>query len=253
MNMDFIYNIDKEKPLDNMVSDGGFTGIFRTIGCVGDSLASGEFESDNGNGGKGYHDFFDFSWGQYLARMCGSKAINFSRGGMTAIEYCQSFADSMGYWNPKLACDAYIIALGCNDLGGRSMELGTANDIDGEEKETFAYYYCKIIERYKAIQPRAKFFLVTFPKDRENDYVPKHRSLLYDIAAKYDNTYVIDIYRYGPVYDKAFKDKFFLLGHMNPMGYLFTAKMFASYIDYIIRHNMDDFKEVGYIGTDLHA
>ena len=33
-----------EKPLDRIVSDGGFVGIFRTIACVGDSLASGEFE-----------------------------------------------------------------------------------------------------------------------------------------------------------------------------------------------------------------
>ena len=42
-------------------------------------------------------------------------------------------------------------------------------------------------------------------------------------------------------------------GHMTPAGYLLTAKMTAAYIDYIIRHNMQDFKEVGFIGTDLHA
>ncbi len=39
---------------------------------------------------------------------------------------------------------------------------------------------------------------------------------------------------------------------MNPMGYLFTAKIVGSYIDYIIRHNMNDFFDVGFIGTDLH-
>ena len=38
---------------------------------------------------------------------------------------------------------------------------------------------------------------------------------------------------------------------MNPMGYVFTAHMVASYIDYIIRHNMKDFEEAGFIGTDL--
>ena len=42
----YIKNHD-EKPLDNIVSDGGFCSIFRTIGCVGDSLSSGEFESLN--------------------------------------------------------------------------------------------------------------------------------------------------------------------------------------------------------------
>ena len=34
-----------EKPLDHLPPDGGFCGIFRTIGCIGDSLSSGEFES----------------------------------------------------------------------------------------------------------------------------------------------------------------------------------------------------------------
>ena len=36
---------------------------------------------------------------------------------------------------------------------------------------------------------------------------------------------------------------------MNPAGYLFTARLFASYIDYIIRHNMADFAQIGLIGT----
>lgn len=34
-----------EKPLDNIAVNGGFCGIFRKITCVGDSLSSGEFES----------------------------------------------------------------------------------------------------------------------------------------------------------------------------------------------------------------
>jgi hypothetical protein len=52
------------------------------------------------------------------------------------------------------------------------------------------------------------------------------------------------------VYDEEFKKKFFLFGHMTPTGYLLTAKMICSYIDYIIRHNMEDFKTVGLMGFD---
>lgn len=37
---------------------------------------------------------------------------------------------------------------------------------------------------------------------------------------------------------------------MNPMGYIFTAKIVMSYIDYIIRKNPEDFAQVGFIGTD---
>ena len=39
---------------------------------------------------------------------------------------------------------------------------------------------------------------------------------------------------------------------MNPMGYMLTAKIVMSYIDYIIRHNIEDFKQIGFIGTPFH-
>ena len=78
----------------------GLCGIFRTIGCVGDSLSSGEFESLDANGNKTYHDMFEYSWGQYLARMAKADRAQFLRGGMTAKEYCESFAGANGYWSP---------------------------------------------------------------------------------------------------------------------------------------------------------
>ena len=53
------YAIAGEKPLDNIPADGGFAGLFRTIGCIGDSLASGEFESRDEEGKPGYHDMFE--------------------------------------------------------------------------------------------------------------------------------------------------------------------------------------------------
>jgi hypothetical protein len=38
---------------------------------------------------------------------------------------------------------------------------------------------------------------------------------------------------------------------MTPMGYVLIARMVESYVDYIIRHNPEDFNQVGFIGTDL--
>ncbi len=38
---------------------------------------------------------------------------------------------------------------------------------------------------------------------------------------------------------------------MSPTGYLLTAKMVMSYIDYIIWLNPDDFKHAGFIGTNI--
>ncbi len=59
----------------------------------------------------------------------------------------------------------------------------------------------------------------------------------------------LDIRKYGPEYDAEFTKAFFLMGHLNPMGYIFTAKMVASYIDYIIRKNPEDFKKIGFVGS----
>ena len=68
----------------------------------------------------------------------------------------------------------------------------------------------------------------------------------------FDNVYVIDLFRYGPSYASGtnFRDSFFLGGHMNAAGYEYTAWMFMTYIDWIIRNNMDDFSQVAFIGTD---
>ena len=261
MNLDCIFENENEKPLDNILPDGGYTAIFRTICCIGDSLSSGEFEAAGSDGNSTYHDMFEYSWGQFIGRMCGSKVYNFSRGGMTASEYCESFAQDNDFWNPEYASQAYIIALGVNDILGQNQEIGSIEDVDFKDwhnnKKSFAGYYAQIIQRIKEFQPRAKFFLMTMPCEGENDSRiadrEKHSALLYDFAEKFDNTYVIDLLQYAPVYDDKFKEKFYMRGHLNPMGYLLTAKMTASYIDYIIRHNMDDFKEVGFIGTDLHA
>ena len=39
---------------------------------------------------------------------------------------------------------------------------------------------------------------------------------------------------------------------MNPKGYMLTAKMTMSYIDYIIRQHPEAFAQVGFIGKGVH-
>ena len=258
MNLDYIFNNVNEKPLENLVTDGGFVGIMRTIACVGDSLSSGEFESMDENGVRGYHDMFDYSWGQYIARMAGCKVYNFSRGGMTAKEYCESFAEANGMWDREKAAQGYIIALGVNDVINAGQPIGSISDICLEDynknADTFAGYYGKIIQRYKEIQPDAKFFLVTKPKDSRDERNPRGADdmskLLYDFAKLFSNTYIIDWREYGPVCDEEFRKRFFVGGHLNAAGYLLSAKIISSYIDYIIRHDFEAFSQIGFVGTE---
>ena len=182
---------------------------------------------------------------------------------LAELDQYDSFAEAMDYWNPDKKAQAYIIALGVNDLLNMHMPVGDADtDVSPEDPAsnnltTFAGYYGLLVSRLKAISPRAKFFFMTMP--RSDTETPEglarkegHRKVLYRLAERFGNAYVLDFFQHAPVYDRQFRENFYLGGHMNPCGYLLTAKMVASYIDYIIRHNMADFKEAAFIGTDLH-
>ena len=253
-----IFNVKKGgDPLAELLPDGGYTAIFRRIACVGDSLSSGEFETVAEDGRHSFHDVYEYSWGQYLARMTGATVYNFSCGGMTARMYCESYAEENGFWDAGKACQAYIIALGVNDCLNLGGEVGSVEDVDFSDpennKKTFAGYYAKIIQKYRALQPYARFFLVTMPKDsyHDNEHLRKVKAeaaaLLHAFAEKFPYTYVIDLYAHAPDYDTSFYEKFGLNGHLTPAGYLLTAKMIGTYIDYIIRSDLPAFKQVGLI------
>ncbi len=249
---------EAEQPLESLVGAYSRTSIFRKIAFIGDSLSSGEFQTKDADGTNHYYDLFEYSWGQYIARKNGLTAYNFSKGGMTAKQYIETFADQKSFWSPELACQAYVIALGVNDLYNQHRELGSVEDIDVNDwqknAKTFAGYYGAIVSRYKEIAPEAKFFFVTFPNsDRTDctDVTSAMIGLLYKMTEIFDNSYVIDLHKYGPYYDRRFRERFYLNGHMTPEGYILTAELIDSYIDYIVRHNAQDFKFTGFINTDI--
>ncbi len=248
-----------ELPLQSIPTDGGYATIFRRIVCVGDSLSAGEHESTKENGGKGFHDFEEHAWGQYLARMCGSKVYTFARGGMTAKEYNEGYADLRGWFNRQYAAEAYIFALAVNELLVRKWELGSIEDVCPadwkQNKDTYAGHYAAILQRYQELQPDAKFFLMTLPYETPEttpwkcEIADRQAELLYALADLFPNCYVLDLRKYAPVYDQDFRDTFFLGGHMSAVGYVYTARMVTAYIDYIVRHHFEDFRQVGFIGT----
>lgn len=247
----------QEKPLEKLVGGYSYTSIFRSIAFIGDSLSSGEFEAVDAEGNRTYTDMYEYSWGQFLARRNGLKAYNFSKGGMSTKGYIEYFADQRDLWNKEKACQAYVIALGVNDIYGAKLPIGSKEDIEKTEFEgarPFISYYAEIIRRYKEISPDAKFFFVTLPDEihrTDKSIIESMVNALYALAEYFDNSYVINLYKYGPFFDDEFKRKFFLHGHLNPMGYIQIAELVDSYIDYIIRHNPEDFKNVGLIGTDV--
>lgn len=143
MKRDFTF----DRPFEQKPYGGGSCAIFRKIACVGDSLASGELEIVRGEE-RSYLDLYDYSWGQFLGRMTGAKVYNFSRGGMSASEYMGGWAEENGCFDEEKKCQAYVIALGVNDLLNMGQEVGGVADIGGDKK-TFARYYSEIVLRYK--------------------------------------------------------------------------------------------------------
>ena len=253
---EYINGTENEKPLDRIVANGGFCSIFQTIACIGDSLANGTFESLIGEGKRHVHELREYSWPTLIAKSTGSTVYNFSRGGMTAKEYIETYADKMCYWDRCKLAQAYIIALGVNDIAG-GMKVGSVSDVCLEDStknaETIAGYYAKIIQKIKSLQPRAKIFMVSIPQNA-NDIDPLRKELrdvLDGFTKIFDRTYLIDLYTYAPVNDDEYKKKY-RLGHLTPAGYVITARMIESYIDYIIRKNPLDFNQVAFIGTDSY-
>jgi len=248
-------------PLDNKVVNGGFCGIIRTLGCIGDSLSSGEMESrkDEKNS---YHDYFEYSWGQFLARAAGLTVYNFSRGGMSA----KGFLNAEGWLdfrNPEKKCQAYVIALGVNDTERGVPIMGdVATDVNPTDCEqnadTFAGDMGRIMSHIKEIEPKARIFLMTIPRhDRVCEAESKkelHAKIIYDLAEKFEFTYVIDMHKHMPVVDAQISKVYRMGGHMNAMGYKLMSEYVMSYMDYIIRENYEDFKQIAFVGreNDLH-
>lgn len=253
-----------ENPIEKIVPDGGLTCILRSVGCIGDSLSSGEHESCDENGKIGYHDYYEYSWGQFMARKCGLDVKNYSVGGLTAKEF-HKYADFHHCFRPGYLCKAYIIALGVNDLNRLDVrydnQFGSFDDVDTDNwlnnKPTFVGEYVKIIQRIKEAQPKARVFLMTIPRRpgcsaEQKALQDKHAELLNALTEKFEYTYVLDLRKYAPDYDEEFYKINGLGGHLSSIGYKYTADIVATYIDYIIRNNIDDFKQIGFVGTGFY-
>lgn len=243
-----------QKPLDNIDTSCGFAGIFKSIGVIGDSLSSGEFESRDENGTICYHDMYEYSWPAILQRITGTTYNNYSRGGMTTREYFTSWADSNNFWQRN---QGYIIALGNNDTFVFGHPLGSVKDINVKQPQknadTFFGNLGKIISKLKLMQADCRIFLVS-PQLRgeECDTVIKQISQgLGEVCKLFSYTYLMDMSTYAPAYDHNMRQTFGLGFHPNPMGYHAYALMVGNYMDYIIKSNMADFAQLAFVGSNL--
>ncbi|MBQ9544119.1 MAG: SGNH/GDSL hydrolase family protein, partial [Clostridia bacterium] len=142
-----------------------------------------------------------------------------------------------------------------NDVINRRQPVGSLEDTEREEPvDTFAYYFGALVKRLRKINPKCRLFFVTIPRrnNKHDELRAQHAEFLHQFAEKLGFAYVLDFFNDVPVYDDRFYSRFFMGSHMNAAGYLFTARVMASYIDYIIRSNWDDFVQIPFVRTNFY-
>lgn len=241
--------VASDNPLDNVLNDVGYTDLFLTVGCIGDSLASGEsYWNDTTPAGK--KDFYEYSWGQFLARKTGNTYYNWSVGGFTTKTWLAS-DKATECFDGEHKCTAYIIGLGQND-SNVNMTIGTSTDIHIDDyslnADTFYGNYGKIIQKIKEVQPQAKIFIITDPaKAVENR---GYNTAIRTISTLFTNVYLIDMYTYGnkflnhPILKAQAR-----AGHYSAYGYYIFALLIGNYIDWIVKTRYTEFTTIELIGT----
>lgn len=247
-------HFENEKPLDVIDKTGGYMSIFHNFGVIGDSLASGNMEGVDSSGTYVYRDFLDYSWGKSIERATGCTYHRFSRGGQYLHD--NNWFDE---WKDKIEtelCSAYIICIGFNDynwLKEDPSRYGTIADIKSDYTQnpnTLYGQYAKMIQLIKSVQPKARIFLCNMEWNNTDD--SRINTVISDLANHFDYCYLIDLYTYAhePFWgvENIYKTGVY---HKNTLGYQKMAWDVMSYIDYIVRHNMEEFIDVQFIGTDL--
>lgn len=195
---------------------------------------------------------YEYSWPAVLERLTGTVYHNYSRGGMTAREFYESWADKNDFWQWN---QAYIIALGNNDVFVCGHPVGNVEDIHPEEPEsnpdTFFGNIGRIVSKLKRMEKDARIFLVSMQRRGEEAGDPVICGIadeMKKMCRLFSFTYLIDMAHDGPVYDEEMRKTFALGFHPNAMGYYSYGLMVGNYIDYLIRKNPEDFFEVPFIG-----
>ena len=223
------------------------------IGCIGDSLSSGESQYTKEDGTKGLVDLYDHSWGQFMAKKYGIECLNFSVGGLSTRSYWTHSRGWASVQKTDSLCNAYIIGLGQNDRGKLGDDyLGTIADVDigdcENNADTYFGNYAKIIQKIKALQPKAKFFLLPDPVISIDH---AYNNAVVEIANLLPDCYLIDLTKYASMYSTG---GFFKVnnrgGHYNSIAYNYMGKIIGEEISRYMFTNPDEFAQIEFIGTE---
>ena len=228
-------------------------------------------------------DIYDISWGQQICRLIGAAGYNFSVGG----EYCKRWCigtDNNRRWEKAQTDlkDVYTIALGVNDRGywmannttvvdypcvtaylnqsdygnlelTEQEVLADVNDSDyTQNANSYAGWYAGIIQRVKSVRKDSHIFCITNPVSYHNEWNQVIRILVNHFNEYYNKQtiWLVDLEAYNTAENlQWFGQNCYLNGHLSAFGYLYSAYQISTYIDWIIRHNVQAFKGSALIGS----
>lgn len=219
---------------------------FKHVGCIGDSLASGECSTSTGQ----LVDLYEISWGQFMAKYTNCTYYNFSKGGLTTKSWLTHEKGLPLATDGNHKCEAYIIGLGVNDFN-QHLNVGSLSDINDSDfslnADSFYGNYGKIIQNLKALYPKAKFFLLTSPLFMSNQ---NYNNAIREIANHFENCYLIDVYEDRAIFETGFIKNQQRNAHYNAIGYNYIAKYLLDKLNNYIYNNSEEFSRIEFINTD---
>ena len=254
-------NKNTDSPLAKMDYTPTYITMFKRIIHIGDSLTRGQYNTTSpDNRGA---DLPEYSRPAFMQRYLGNENVNLGIGGATVSQATAynwidvGKANTIFQWSEfENAGDCYIIALGTNDVikfgsftGDATTDIDTANY--NNNANTSVGGYAKIIQMIKEMQPNAKIFCVTIPKTRNTQADRDIANPKIKAVAEMFGCYVIDLETYAEQSSNGkFAEYYKNDSHNNALGYNLRARQYIAYIDWIIENNLDDFRNVQFIGTD---
>lgn len=186
--------------------------MFKRIGVLGDSFASGSIYVNGTPLGQNY----DLSWGQDLARAAGVEVVNYSNGGWAAYDFLHNTTERgltglLDDVNSDKACDLYVICFGINDSNpnhrmgnvyGGADYIGSSDDINDSDftQNANSYWGCMgaVIQNIQTASPKSRIVVCTLAK--ENNATRKNYTQAVGQIAEY----------FGIPYVYVMGDRFFM-------------------------------------------
>ena len=242
---------EEDNPLFNLGKTNVMTSIFDRYGIIGDSLSSGAQDTENGNNAI---DMPKYSWATFLEKSTGCETVRLSKGGLQLKNWHTIMETKARLEENK--CPAYIIMLGHNDT---ASDLGSISDVNltnlsNSSNDTQFGMYGRLIGTLRNISPNCRIFCMTYPIYYVENYGTNN--IARTLPNYIDNCYCVDLWKYDENRKTenntsfAVPNPYFSKLHGTVLGYKHWSDIINSCIDYIIRNNLNDFTDIGYVNTE---